>query len=393
MADKILFVDDEEHVLSAYKRAYRKVFAMETAKSGAEGLEKLKSQGPFSVVVSDMQMPEMNGIEFLTAVQKNAPDSVRMMLTGNADQGTAMQAVNQGRVFQFLTKPCPPELFEQAIKNGIKQYHLITAEKELLHKTLNGSVKVLTDILSIKDPVCFGQFKELAKIVKEFARINKITPSWNLELATMFSQIGAVTLPPETLQKVNNKFHLTGEEQDLVTQIPEIGSKLLRNIPRLDTVAKIVLYQNKDFNGGGFPLDAIKAEEIPFGARALRIFNDIYASEKNGVNALIAIEKMKQADGLYDPKVLATVESFYRNNAPEVDRSCPSIPLSANDIRIGNILATDIQTKEGNLLIPKGTEITQMLSIKIKNFGKIGIIKEPIFIFEASASKELSPAT
>ena len=116
MSEKILFVDDEENVLSALKRQFRKQYDVSTAVSGAEGLQKIVKEGPFAVIISDMQMPEMNGIQFLQVAQQMAPDSVRLMLTGNADQQTAVDAVNKGCVFSFYTKPCTPEVMSQAIE-------------------------------------------------------------------------------------------------------------------------------------------------------------------------------------------------------------------------------------------------------------------------------------
>jgi len=80
------------------QRALRKQFTVETACGGAAGLALLQNAAEFSVVVSDMRMPEMNGIEFLTKVKEMAPDVVRLMLTGNADQATAIDAINQGSI-------------------------------------------------------------------------------------------------------------------------------------------------------------------------------------------------------------------------------------------------------------------------------------------------------
>jgi len=71
----------------------------------------LRIQGPFPVVVSDCRMPDIDGIQFLALVRKIAPDTVRMMLTGNHDLETAMEAINRGEIFRFLTKPCPPDTF------------------------------------------------------------------------------------------------------------------------------------------------------------------------------------------------------------------------------------------------------------------------------------------
>src|SRR4030042_1805929 len=93
---------------------------------------------PYAVIVSDLKMPGMNGIKFLSKVREMAPDSVRVMLTGFAELQTAIDAVNEGNIFRFLTKPCPPDILSRALDMGIEQYRLITAERELLEQTLKG---------------------------------------------------------------------------------------------------------------------------------------------------------------------------------------------------------------------------------------------------------------
>src|SRR5713226_8642213 len=105
MTTKILCVDDDAHILAAYQRQLRKQFEIDVAQGGEQALESIVSRGPYAVVLSDMRMPGMNGIQFLCRAQEIAPNSVRMMLTGNADQQTAMDAVNEGNIFRFLTKP------------------------------------------------------------------------------------------------------------------------------------------------------------------------------------------------------------------------------------------------------------------------------------------------
>jgi DNA-binding NtrC family response regulator len=83
MSKKILFVDDEPNVLQSIKRGMRSEFELDIACGGQEGLASIQSSGPYAVVVSDMRMPGMNGIEFLEQARALAPDTVRIMLTGN----------------------------------------------------------------------------------------------------------------------------------------------------------------------------------------------------------------------------------------------------------------------------------------------------------------------
>jgi serine phosphatase RsbU (regulator of sigma subunit) len=122
MKSKVLFVDDDAMVLAGLKRHLRNKFRIETALSGEEGLKRIEENGPYAVIVSDFSMPGMNGIEFLCRVKETDPDSIRMMLTGSADMSTAIQAVNEGSIFQFHPKPCPTDTLGQAIQSGIDVY-------------------------------------------------------------------------------------------------------------------------------------------------------------------------------------------------------------------------------------------------------------------------------
>ena len=134
MNDKILLVDDEVKVLAAIKRQLRKKFSIETAQSGEEALKIIDEKGPFAVIVSDYHMPGMNGIDFLCRVKSVDPDTVRMMLTGSADMATAIQAVNEGSIFQFHPKPCPAEKLGEAIKSGIDKYRKTTDSQSQMKK-------------------------------------------------------------------------------------------------------------------------------------------------------------------------------------------------------------------------------------------------------------------
>ena len=134
MKNKILLVDDDAMVLAGLKRQLRGQFRIETALSGEEALKVIDEKGPFAVVVSDYYMPGMNGIDFLCKVKTVDPDTVRMMLTGSADMSTAIQAVNEGSIFQFHPKPCPADTLGQAIKSGIDKYRKTTDRQTAMKK-------------------------------------------------------------------------------------------------------------------------------------------------------------------------------------------------------------------------------------------------------------------
>lgn len=134
MNKRILFVDDEENVLHAYKRSLRHHFEVFTADSGNEAIKLVKSEGPFAVVISDYRMPEMDGIELLNIVKQLSPDSIRIILTGFADLQIAIDAINEGNIYRFLTKPILNDKLVLALNDSAELYRLVTSEKELNKK-------------------------------------------------------------------------------------------------------------------------------------------------------------------------------------------------------------------------------------------------------------------
>jgi DNA-binding NtrC family response regulator len=145
VADQILFVDDDENVLDGYERMLHEQFQVSKARGGAHGLATIQVFGPFAVVISNMRMPGMNGAEFLALVRQMAPNTVRMILTGHKDINLARQAVSEGRIFRYLTKPCGKAALTYAIKMAIAEYHAVSAEKEVLRRAEEMQLGVLIE--------------------------------------------------------------------------------------------------------------------------------------------------------------------------------------------------------------------------------------------------------
>src|SRR5437762_685144 len=181
MSNKVLCVDDDPVILKGYRLSLGTRFAIDTAGDGPAGLTMLKNYGPYAVIVADMQLPGMNGIEFLAHAREEAPETVRFMLTGDTGQQTAIEAVNEGSILRFLTKPCAPGVFAKALEHGLEQYRLITAEAALLQDTLNGSVKLLMEVLAKADPQAFGLGQQLRDYLRAFSKSFKIEKGWEVE--------------------------------------------------------------------------------------------------------------------------------------------------------------------------------------------------------------------
>lgn len=381
MTKKILLVDDDTNLVEGIQRTLRKQFHIDIAVGGSEGLLKMADDGPYAVVVADMQMPEMSGLEFLKKAQTQAPETIRMMLTGNADLQTAVNAVNDGHVFRYLTKPCPPPTLVPTLEAGLEQYRLMFAERQLLENTLGGAVKVLTEILSATDPVTFSRSNMLKEYVHDFTRSSNPNGSWEFELAAMLSQIGRVTIPPAVLEKDREGFTLTGPEKDMLNQIPEFGARLLENIPRLENVAAIVRYQQKHFDGSGCPVDSLTGHDIPLGARILKVLSDLSELEAKSISRAVAMQTMRDRVGWYDLKVLAAVSRWCDvalGDAP-AGRSNPQ-PLKVEELRAGHILAQDLRMSDGLLIVAANTKLTTILLAKLLNFRKLNTIDHILLV-------------
>ena len=379
--EKILFVDDDPNILSACQRQLRKKFDIETMVGPEQGLTALASKERYAVIITDMRMPGMDGIEFLRCVGHLSPESVRMMLTGNADQQTAIDAVNEGNIFRFLTKPCPPELLETTILAGLEQYRLVMAEKVLLEQTLNGSIQLLTELLGMVEPRLFGRSKRVRDRVRTLVRHLDWGTRWEIEIAALLSQIGMVTLPSDTLAKYHAGQPLSKPEELMLLSLPEISHRLVKHIPRLESVGEAILFAKKNFDGSGFPESNAAGEEIPKGARVLKLLNELAESEDEGVSTILALERMRNRQGWYDPELLdAAFQCFAPEAVGDHTGSAPTRAISVKDLKPGDTLASDVETSDGMILVSAGFKVTQLFLERLRNFDQLSVVREPIYI-------------
>ena len=384
---KILFVDDEPNVLSAIQRQLHNLFEVDTASNPIDALAILENCSDYAVVVADMGMPKMSGVEFLAKAAQLSPDTVRIMLTGYLNQSTAAEAVNQGGIFRFLNKPCSTEKLVQTLEAAVARYQLLIAERDLLQNTLGGILKVLAEILALAEPKTFGQAEALRQSVRLLASSLDVNPTWDLEAAAQLSQIGSITIPPELILKARQGHLLTDAEKEVFNDIPSVGSSLLARIPRLENVARIVLYQHKHFDGSGFPTDDVAGEGIPLGARMLRLLVDLAQLQSAGLQRPAALEQLRARAGRYAPRLLQALQP-----GPGAAATAPAkTPLAVEaivfaDLRVGHVLRGNLETKDNILLVTAGNRITPMLMHRLRNFASLYGIHEPIYVEETGTA-------
>ena len=375
MSDAILFVDDEANVLEGFKRQLRKDFTVDTAIGPEEGLQAIAERGPFAVVVSDRQMPGMDGVHFLSQVREQSPDSVRILFTGNANLEAAVQAINQGQIFRFLTKPCPPNVLISTLTAALQQHKLITAERELLEHTLSGSIRVLCDMLSFANPEAFGRSSRITRFVQAIASHLQLPDPWLTTTAAMLSQIGCVILPEIVLDKVYRGEMLSPEQSQLYKQHPFMGADLVAAIPRMKPVAEIIRYQDKPYRAPEGSNDPHAGEGLPVGARILKVALDFDALLSSGKSQASAITVLKGRKDQYDPNVLdALIASMTKNVKAKV------MSVAVADLQDGMILVEDVHASTGELLASKGQAVNPSMRMRFQHLGNSSAIKEPLMV-------------
>jgi response regulator RpfG family c-di-GMP phosphodiesterase len=376
MTNKILFVDDEPPILDGYKRMLYKDFEVDTAVGGELGLATMLERGPYSVVISDMRMPGMNGAQFLSQVRQKAPDTVRMLLTGYTDQTAAIAAVNEGNIFRFLTKPCEKEVLTNAIQSGLVQYHLVTAERELLENTLMGSIKVLTEVLGIATPEAFGKSMRIARYVRYMAVKFRLPSPWRFEAAGMLSQLGCVTLDPEVIQAAYSGEGLSTEDQTRFAAHPKVAKDLLVRIPRLEPVAWMISQQLQERIPATAPdVPDSEAAVLVYGAKILKLAVAFDTLKMKGLRDDEAILKLHNRHTEFEPEMIEALEGVKAEGAKMELRKVLTTKLMT-----GMILQQEIRTRTGTLMVPKGQEITPPLLVKLENFSRAGTIDSELMV-------------
>jgi len=303
------------------------------------------------------------------------------MLTGNADLRSAVSAVNDGQVFRFMTKPCPPEDFQRGVDAALEQYRLIQAEKLLLEGTVRGTVQVLSEVLAMANPVAFGRAERIKHYVSEVAGRLRIPDPWKLETAALLSQVGLISVPQNVMQKTVAGESLSAEERKMVDRHPEVGRELLGRIPRLEEVAAIIAAQAQP------PFAGKEGEEAGDGLALERgilqvvlLFDDLVSG---GDDVCSAVDHLSRKVGAAGKKILAALKDV---QPPDVGTTLASLPVS--ELRVGMILNQDVLTKEGSLLIASGHRISRGMLERLQNYAELGGISEPIEVHVSQKTRE-----
>ncbi len=379
MKPRVLLVDDDVLLLRSLGRILRDEFEVVTAESGEAALQVLFDAEPFAVVIADMMMPGMDGIHFLDQWKFLSPNTTRVMLTGQAELGTAIDAVNQGQVFRFLTKPIKGDDLRLVLVDAVNQYELVMAERTLLEQTLTGSVQTLVELLSLFDPKGFGRTKEIRDLAVAIAEKFSLDVGWDIGLAALLARIGWLAIPLEVQAKISRGERLSPQENEMFLRAPEVGSNIIANIPRLHSVAQIIKYSTKNYDGSGYPNERIQREDLPLGSRILKVVSEYVNRLQIRKSKMVVFNEIETGAGTkYDPDVLKALGEIIHVPVTEAERH---VLLALDELQPGMVLADDVYVTNNEVaVLPMGTHLNLLHIEKLRNYSLGTTLAGPIMI-------------
>jgi len=419
---KLLLVDDEPNVLSSLTRTFRgEAYDLLTTSNASEALSKTETERP-DIVISDYGLPDMNGVELLTRIRQQFPDIIRILLTGHADFSTAMEAINQGEVYRFITKPWNNDDLKTTVRQALRLRQLErqnaellrtvneqnaelrsfntdlekrvleqTAEVRRLYGDLQGhfvqSVKVFVEMVSLRDANMADHCKRVAAFSKAIARQFGLDEQhvFELEIAAVLHDIGKIGMPDAVLDL---NAPLAPNEKAMYREHPAAGQKVIQPIPELERAARLIRHHHERFDGRGFP-DGLKRDDIPLGAKLISIadaFDRAMYGRKFGERlplpeALEFIQRMRGYD--FDPEIVDVFVGFVQNRQKQQLPQQIELKISLSDLTAGMVTAREVRTSSGILLVAKGECITEHNVRRLVNHDRVDPIISGIFVLSS----------
>jgi CheY-like chemotaxis protein len=371
----VLCVDDEPLLLEGLERTLEPDFRVVTQTKPLEALALLeRHERDYVTIISDMRMPLMDGAEFLSRAAELAPDATRVLLTGYAELSAALAAVNTGRIFRFLCKPCPPAELLSAVEAAAEQHRLRHLEKDFLEQTLTGSVRLLSEVLMLVSPRIFMRAQRIQAYVVFLAQRLKRSDVWRFELAACLSMIGCVSLPEETVARALSGGSLEEGEQRAFAEHPLTAHRLLQRIPRFQDIAEMVRQQAEPPP----PLEAPLSAEVELGTRLLRVARRVEQLVSDGATEADACARLSASLPAADGELLRLLATYQLEA-----RRGELKELRVHQMTVQMSLEHDVKTRAGVVVVPGGKQLTQLLLERLLRFSRAGLLVEPIWVRES----------
>ena len=412
----LLLVDDEPNVTNALRRALRnRPYRILTAQNGVDAL-RLMEENTVNLVVSDARMPGMDGATLLAEICERWPACIRILLTGYADIDATIKAINDGKIYRYLSKPWHDDelclVLEQSLayqyaeqerlrllqltreQNDALQDVNESLERRVRERTtelastaqllerVNTELKrsyvtateVFSSLINQRLPKSRQTNQEIIALIGAYCRVHKLPEKdvCDLEMAAALYNVGKLTWRDELIAIPSDR--LQKEQRERYREYPGIGEKFLMALDPAQDAAVMIRHHQERWDGAGFP-DGLSGEAIPWGARLIKLAVDavemqmgmVQARQLTRGEALTAIAK--SAGRLYDPLLseeFVKVALSMSEDLSEQDNSI--LVLGTLALESGMIMMKKLYSAAGTLLLSEGKVLSQRLIDRVREF-------------------------
>lgn len=371
---QILCVDDDPDVLAGLQLSLRHLGEVHVASHGEEALAMAAGLPRLAVVLCDMRMPGMAGDEVLARFRQRWPLATRLLLTGYSDMEAAIRAINQGRVFRFLNKPCPREVLQQAVTDALEQHRLLCAERVLLEQTVRGCMQALVDALAMASPASYGQAQRLSSLIEQVGERCHHDTNWATTMAAMLANLGLVGLRPGLQEKVLLSLPLEASEQQELERGHRRAMALLASIPRIQPVRQLLCLIEPAL-ANDVVISAAERERLAPQVELIGLVRRYVRLEAAGLPVQQALEQLQGEQ----PGAGELIHALREVLGPQADLD-RLLELTPDLLRPGMVLARAIHTAHGLLLAPAGYQINDSFVDRLQDacpelkHGRVAVI-------------------
>ncbi len=410
---KLLLVDDNPEFLRLLE-LYLETEPYELFSFGsAEEALPFLDDYDFAAIISDQFMPGLSGLEFLQIARPKQPFSSFILVTGNADRDTAIEAVNSGEIFRFISKPFRRQVFLDTLQRAIEQYDLHKTNRRLqaetrqlneqlqqVNRSLEENVRELHDqqgalkranealeknfkhsldlchrIIATYSPLLGKDTRAVVQICEHFCQSDELSAKVKreLQISSWLHNIGLVGVSRELLTNGNNRF-LNRNERRVLESHPIVGQAIVSFLEDLGDVGQIIRAHHERWDGTGYP-DGLRQDYIPMAARYLAVacaYVESKLPRHEAVNFIID----QSGKAFYPEAVRLFLKVTELAPLPQQVKE-----ITLNQLREDMVIASDIHTSSGLLLLPESQPITRDILLRIQHHNLIDAITDRILVY------------
>jgi CheY-like chemotaxis protein len=377
--NSVLIVDSDGKALTAMQRRLRKDFETHIALGPRLGLQRIREEGPYALVLAEFSMSEIDGIEFMAQVRKLSPESTRVLVSkAPMDASSLMRAINDGKIFHILPLSCDDDRLIKVVEEGIGCFKRISASRQNMAEVHAIFAKAVHELVCWLRSDVRDMISPVLPVLRGLCRSLRHADHTQSQTAFLLSIIGLIAMPAELLQKIASGQPLGEEERLLFASHPEHAAEWVRHLPQLSEVI-VILQGYADFMRSALQPESGEKSDKDLNSALLAMVMDYRLACYEGLESGAILARMRRA--AYPQAMLAAMETELAG----MDKS--EVEVTLDKLQPGMVLSRAVVgTREGSdvVLVPEGYELSRTTIVFLRQGARLGQVREPFFIRKMS---------